>query len=113
MRPTVPVVKITLDKERTLRFDFNAYCAFEEKTGQSALSADIWLKPNATTTRALLWAALLHEDPSLKLTDVGAMVHIGNFKEVSDKIQEATIASSPEPSGEAEDGDPNAHLPTG
>ena len=113
MRPTAPVVKIMLDRERTLRFDFNAFCAFEKQTGKSALSGEVWLKPDATTTRALLWAAFLHEDSTLKVSDVGAMIHVGNLKEVTDKIQEAATAASPEPTGDAEGGDPNVPLPAG
>lgn len=101
MRPTVPIVKITLDKERTLRFDFNALSAFEERTGKSALEASVWAKPDARTLHALLWAALLHEDPDLTMKDVGAIIHMGNLKYVSEKIREASIAANPE----AEDAD--------
>lgn len=113
MRTTIPTVKITLDRERTLRFDFNALAAFEEKTGKSALEPGVWLKPNATILRALLWASMLHEDEALTIKSVGAMIHPGNMKDVSEKIREASVASNPVPSEDGDDGGKNAGLPTG
>jgi hypothetical protein len=100
MRPTTPTVKIELDRERTLRFDFNALSAFEEQTGLSALEPDVWTTPNARTLRALLWSAMLHEDELLTIKTVGAMIHSGNMKYVSEKIREASLAASPVSSDE-------------
>jgi hypothetical protein len=114
MRPTIPSVKIELDKERTLRFDFNALSAFEEQTGLSSLDPTVWRSSNAKTIRAFLWSALIHEDESLTLKSVGAMIHAGNLEYVSKKIRDAAAASSPEPSAEQEGDDgKNAPLPTG
>jgi hypothetical protein len=114
MRTTTPTVKIELDKERTLRCDFNALSAFEEQTGLSALEPNVWANPNARTLRALLWSAMLHEDESLTLKSVGAMIHSGNLKYVSEKIREASVAASPAPAeDEPEDERKNANLPTG
>jgi len=114
MRTTTPTVRIELDKERTLRFDFNALSAFEEQTGLSALEQTVWTSPNARTLSALLWAAMLHEDESLTLKSVRAMIHSGNLKYVADKIREASNTASPTPSeDEPEDERKNANLPTG
>ena len=109
MRTTIPTVKIVLDRERTLRFDFNALASFEEQSGRSALDPAVWNSPDAKTLRALLWAAMLHEDEALTIKAVGAMIHAGNVSYVSEKIQEASAASNPEPSGDNGEGsDPNA-----
>ena len=113
MRTSIPTVKIDLDRERTLRFDFNALSAFEEATGRSALEPDVWNSPDARTLSALLWAAMLHEDESLTLKAARAMIHAGNLAYVSGKIREASSASNPEPSDEPEDTRKNADLPTG
>jgi len=94
MRPTVNSVKIDLDKERTLRFDFNAMASYEEATGANALLMD-WAKASAKQIRALMWACLLHEDSSLTLEQVGGMLHGGNAKIIGKKIMEAILAGSP------------------
>jgi hypothetical protein len=114
MRPTIPVVKILLDRERTLRFDFNALASFEDATGLSALEPGVWMNPNAKILRALLWAAMLHEDETITIKEVGAMLHPGNIKDVNLKIREASFAASPEsPDEVSEDERKNANLPTG
>ena len=113
-RPTVPSVKITLDRERTLRFDFNALAAFEEQTGLNALATEVWSNPTTKTLRAMLWSALLHEDPGLKISDLGALVHSGNIEEIYRKVKEASVAGSPEVETPAGEGDgKNASLPIG
>jgi len=114
MRPTVPTVKIHLDKERTLRFDFNALAAFEEETGQSALNLEVWRNPNAKTLRALLWSAMLYEDAGVTIKQVGAMLHTGNLAYVSEKIREASEAANPDvKEEEPEPESKNVVLPTG
>jgi hypothetical protein len=101
MRPTVNPVKIDLDKERTLRFDFNAMANYEDATGANALLMD-WSKATAKQIKALVWGCLLHEDPALTLDQVGGMLHGGNAKMIGKKIMEAILAGSPK-AKEAED----------
>jgi len=103
MRPTVNSVKIDLDKERTLRFDFNAMAHYEEATGANALLMDI-KKFTAKQVRALMWACLLHEDSTLTLEQVGEMLHAGNAKMIGKKISE-TILSGSTKAKEEEDGE--------
>jgi len=106
MRPTIKTVKIELDKERTLRFDFNALSHFEEATGLNSLDASVWKNLNARNLKAMLWAALKHEDDALTLPQVGAMLHSGNVNYITEKITEAYRAAAPQGDGEeAEDGD--------
>lgn len=82
-----PVIAIELDKERHLRFDLNAYAAFEKETGVEMF--DLEGKFSATVIRALLWASLLHEEKTLTLEQVGAMVHAGNMVYVQQQINKA------------------------
>jgi hypothetical protein len=101
MRPTIKTVKIDLDRERALRFDFNALSLFEETTGLNSLDASIWSSLNAKSLRAMLWAALKHDDPSLTQEQVGAMLHSGNIGYITERITEAYKASTPDqPEGE-------------
>src|SRR5688572_28108472 len=87
-------IPITLDKPRTLLFDFNALVNFEEATGVSPLKAGI--DPQSPKQlRALIWSALLHEDPTLTLDEVGAMVHLGNMESFATQIQQALEEAIP------------------
>jgi hypothetical protein len=98
------LVTVVIDKPRRLRFDFNAFASYEEVTGKSILAEGFQEGLNSVRgLRALLWAALLHEDPNLTLTDVGAMLHLGNARQVSDSVQAALGAALPdqEPEGNA------------
>jgi len=89
---TVPSVKIELDRERELRFDFNAFIDFEDVTGKAL--AEIGQTPSIRELRALVWAAL--QDDGLTEEDVGAMLHMGNVEYISEKIQEALEKHTPE-----------------
>ena len=108
-------IKVVLDRERTLRFDMNAQVVFEEATGENTLDGAFWKKKmTAKTTRALIWACLVHEDSALTLEQVGALLNPKNSLKVSMALNRALLASAPE-SGEDEEGDDgkNALLPTG
>lgn len=115
MRPTITTVKIELDKERTLRFDFNALSLFEEATGLNALDQSMWQQITARNFCAMLWSALRHEDKNLSLEDVGGMIHPGSIAYITEKITEAYRASAPKGDGEVaeEDGGKKEVLPTG
>jgi hypothetical protein len=114
MRPTINAVKIELDKERTLRFDFNALSLFEEATGLNSLDGETWQKLNARSLKAMLWSALKHEDDAITLSQVGAMIHKGNVSYITEKITEAYKGAAPTGTDTAEeDGGKNATLPTG
>jgi hypothetical protein len=98
------LIPITLDHERRLCFDFNAFASYEEVTGKSVLRDGLQDDLRSITgIRALLWAALLHEDPELTLRDVGAMLHLGNAQVLSERLSAALEAAMPdaEPEGNA------------
>lgn len=91
-------IKIELDKPRKLKFDLNALATFEEETGVSCFSEETWKNIDATRLRALLWAALLHESPEMKLKEAGALVSLENMEYVSGKLMEAWQKATPEAS---------------
>ena len=96
-----PGVKITLDKERTLRLDLNAMVAFEEATGKSLMDGKFHgsdMTPK--DLRAMLWACLLHEDESVTLKEIGSWVTVTNLMEVTGKLNEAFDVAMPEGKGE-------------
>jgi hypothetical protein len=95
MRPP-KLVPITLDRPRRLLFDFNALAAAEEAAGCSLLSLDLAGRLSARILRALVWAALLHEDRDLTLEQVGAWLHPGNLRDIAEAVEAAFQAALPD-----------------
>jgi hypothetical protein len=95
-----PEVKISLDKERTLRFDLNAMAAFEEATGKSLFDKDMREemggKLKAGTLRALLWAMLIDDDETLTLKQVGKWITLTNMSNIAEKVIKAFETAMPE-----------------
>lgn len=81
-------VKITLDKERTIQFDFNAIVRAEEAAGHSFASPDSFTAKGFRygDLRALLWAGLTGEDPDLQIEDVGNLIVGANLAKVSKAV---------------------------
>lgn len=79
---------IMLDRERTLRYDFNALIEIEEKVG---ISPDELMgrKLSMKEIRTLLWAGLVHEDTELTEVEVGAMIDMENLGQVLDDLMVA------------------------
>ena len=97
---TNPGVKITLDKERTLKLDLNAMVSFEEATGKSLMSGTFKSsKMTPRQLRAMLWACLKHEDADLTEEQVGSWITVSNLMEVTGKLNEAFEVAMPEGEG--------------
>lgn len=86
-------VKIMLDREREIRYDLNALVALEEKYG--GLKELMTVKANLKNIRFLLWAGLIHEDPSLTEGQVGAMVEPSCLNEISEAVSRALMGAFP------------------
>jgi hypothetical protein len=71
-------VKLMLDRERTLRFNLNAICTFEEMTGGSV--TDALRNLNMTNLRKLFWVGLLKDDPTLTEEQVGDLIEFADIK---------------------------------
>lgn len=93
-------VTVDLDKKRTLRYGLNAMVALEER-GVSLTKASDLAKPR--TFRAVLWAGLIHEDPSLTEEQVGAMVEdLSDLPRLAEAVAQAFMQSQPDaPKGKA------------
>ena len=112
-------VSIRLDRTRTLKFDFNALAEFRQKTGSSVELLFVRLansKPasemaaveHALTLlselelRALLWAALLHQEPQITIEEAGRLMDQADGESQTEKanyiflkIFEAWAATKP------------------
>jgi hypothetical protein len=108
------VVPIALDKQRQMVFDLNAFAAYEEATGKCFLDTVASLftavqesagdafalmrRISLVDVRALLWAALSQEDPSLTVQQVGKMVNPGNMLDVLAAFLNGHAANLPDAS---------------
>ena len=92
-----PDITITLDKQRTLRFDLNAMCLFEEVAGKSLFDASFQLATmTAKDLRAMLWACLQYDDPEITLEQVGALISAENMTDVAARLNQAFDVAMPD-----------------
>jgi len=83
--------KITLDKDRLIRYDFNAIADIEEYFGKGITQVFSQQQMGFRSIRALLWAGLKWQDRGLTMNRTGHMIqkHIeagGNLDFILDKI---------------------------
>ncbi len=90
-------IPITLDKPRTLFYDFNAFIELEELYGDMKSVFGGLENLKVKVIRDMIWAGLLHEDENLTPQQVGKMLYPGNIEEISAKITEAVNFFLPEP----------------
>ena len=96
-------IPLTLDKPRTLRLDFNAFCALGKATGQNPFKADFWSDfDDPSKLRATLWAALMHEDKSLSVEAVGGLIELGRMGEIASAVASAVSAAMPDKKSSAD-----------
>jgi hypothetical protein len=95
-------VHLRLDRERTLIISFNALCLAEEITGINFLMGEFTFS-SVRVMRALVWAGLIHEDPSLTLEQVGDLIEQRGASEVARVIIDAFAAAMPKSKVEDDD----------
>lgn len=103
--PSEPI-PIELDKKRNLRLTLKGMCKFERKYGKSIFEAVTELFPEKETNGLtveqmealpnILWAELVHEDDSLTVEDVEAMIDLGNVVPLFTKVAEVFASALPE-----------------
>jgi hypothetical protein len=100
------VVEIHLDRPRHLKFNHNAFCTMEDvlNVPKEALTKKLLLTHRGQ--RAMLYAALLHEDARLTLNQAGQFFDDYDPAHIMDRITEAMRIARPV-AKEGEDEDPN------
>jgi len=88
-------IPIALDKERHIRFSFNALCLLEDTLGLpiSDIGEALGGAVKLSTIRALLYAGLSDEDPAMTLRQAGALIETGRLTEIADAIRRAFEAA--------------------
>jgi hypothetical protein len=94
---------VKLDKQRKIRFTFNAFCELEEVMDRPLTELQNGFKMK--DLRALVWAGLLHEEPDLTLEDAGAMIdEAESIEEVAQVVGKALEAAFGSKKKDAEPG---------
>lgn len=112
---SLPRVKVPLrlDRDRIIVLSFNALCRAEEVTGCNFLMGEVTFS-SIRVMRALVWAGLLYEDPTLTLEAVGDMIEEAGADKVSLAIIAAYAKAMPDAvaTEEGEDTDPQTEKRT-
>ena len=99
--PVAPLITVILDRERHLKFGWNAKVALEYEVGRrekrkvNFLKVKEWNRQfsdmNCTNVQLLLWAGLVWEDSELSIESVGDLLdeHIKDFKAICEAVSEA------------------------
>lgn len=88
---------VHLDIDRKFRMDFNALAKAEEATGKNFLSTELWRDLSARDYRALAWACMLDEDPSLTLEQAGKLITMRNEAVVTKALTELYVSHAAAP----------------
>ncbi len=88
-------VEILLDKPRTLFFTLNSFIELEDMYGSFAATMKLMEEGSMKAIRAILWAGLIHEDPSLTPESVGGMIDFRALGEITAKLHEAILDAVP------------------
>lgn len=90
----------------TLRYDFNALCALEEKTGENILeNFQEWQSgksPSMRQIRVYIWGGLLHNNPKVTLEDAGNAITEAGLQASMDAMTKALNAAFPSGDGDSE-----------
>jgi len=130
---SIKSVAIQLDRERHLLYDVNALIALGEELGLNLMTKEGWEElagkmetpapahmtdtpkpvfvpavPSFKKVRAIVWAGLLHEDPTLTVLQAGALLNPTDLAPVIKAYIEAWDAQDVT---EAKAADPNAQTP--
>lgn len=78
-------IAILLDRERYMRLDLNAMSEFEDLTGKSLFNIGNDMQ-SAKSIRALLFCALKSGGEQLTIDEVGDLITMDNFTDVSNSL---------------------------
>jgi hypothetical protein len=93
------MVKITLDKERTLKLGMRGIIALQEKTGVDAFKGIDIATMTSKEKTALIWACLLHDDHDLDFDYLTDLIDLSNIASTIQKVAECIMESVPSREG--------------
>lgn len=88
--PPTSGVRVTLDKERALRYTNRAMVALEDQAGEPVGAVLARFQAGAFRARTLVvWAGLLHAEPDLTVDEVIDRIDIARVADISAKAWDA------------------------
>ena len=91
------VKSITLSDgvERQIKFDLNAMAELEDKYGSVEAAFNALEKNSIKAIRSVLWAGLLHSDPTLTEQQVGSLIDLDSMGDIMEQLGESLTDSMP------------------
>ena len=91
------VKSITLNDgvERQIKFDLNAMAELEDKYGSVEAAFNALEKNSIKAIRSVLWAGLLHSDPTLTEQQVGSLIDLDSMGDIMEQLGESLTDSMP------------------
>ena len=97
-RPAV-TIDIGDGKERTLKYNLNAFAEMEEKYGSVDEALQAMEKGSIKAVRFMLWIGLVHEDKALTEEHVGDLIDILDMEEIAEKMNKVIVSDLPDKEG--------------
>jgi lysophospholipase L1-like esterase len=94
-KPTILIIELG-GNEYNFKYDLNAFAELEDTCGNISEVLTKMEQGSAKAIRALVWAGLLNNENCPTEKEVGKMINLGDMADISNKIQEAIVASMPE-----------------
>lgn len=96
-------VKVKLDRQRTLRLTMRGIMALEDETGLTLTEVGERVRAGSfRTIVAIVWAALLHEDPELTIEAAADLMDKGDLTEIAEaagRAMQEQFGGEDEPEG--------------
>jgi hypothetical protein len=107
--PVLPRVPLTLGGHKfNLVYTFNALARLENEANVNAFKIVDFQNITATNLRAMLWVAMITDQPDITLEEVGDLMEIGDIREIYAALLYAYTRSQPEPKKKEDENPPEA-----
>lgn len=99
IKPRIKSITLSDGVERQIKFDLNAMAELEDKYGSVEAAFAALEKNSIKAIRSVLWAGLLHSDPTLTEQQVGALIDLDSMGDIMEQLGESLNESMPTDEG--------------
>lgn len=99
IKPRIKSITLSDGVERQIKFDLNAMAELEDKYGSVEAAFNALEKNSIKAIRSVLWAGLLHSDPTLTEQQVGALIDLDSMGDIMEQLGESLNESMPTDEG--------------
>lgn len=95
IKPRIKSITLNDGIERSIKFDLNAMAELEEKYGSVEAAFTALENNSIKAIRSVLWAGLLHADPTLTEQQVGSLIDLESIGDIMEQLGESISDSMP------------------